>query len=122
MVVTWNRRDLLAESLRAIARQSTPPIAVVVVDNASDDGTGAMLSRDFPDADVITAQRNTGGAGGFALGLDRALDYDADTLWLMDDDTVPEPTALEELDRRAGGLRPSGAGRGGLAGGLDRRS
>ncbi len=97
VVVTWNRRDLLAESLRAIAGQSTPPIAVVVVDNASEDGTGAMLSRDFPDADVITAQCNTGGAGGFALGLDRALEYDADTLWLMDDDTVPQPTALEEL-------------------------
>jgi len=98
-VVTWNRRELLAESLRAITGQSTPPQAVVVVDNASDDGTAAMLRTDFPDVDVVTARSNTGGAGGFALGLDRALASGADTLWLMDDDTVPEPTALEELSR-----------------------
>ncbi len=110
VVVTWNRCDLLAESLRAIAGQSTPPVAVVVVDNASEDGTAAMLRRDFPAADVISAQRNTGGAGGFALGLDRALEYDADALWLMDDDTVPEPTALEELlDARVSYGRPAPA-------------
>ena len=97
VVVTWNRRDLLAESLGAITGQSTPPEAVVVVDNASDDGTAAMLRSEFPAADVVTARSNTGGAGGFALGLDRALSYGPDVLWLMDDDTVPEPTALEEL-------------------------
>ena len=99
VVVTWNRRELLAESLRAIAAQSTPPEAVIVVDNASDDGTAAMLDRDFPDVEVVTARANTGGAGGFALGLDQALTHESDAIWLMDDDTVPEPTALEELLR-----------------------
>ena len=99
VVVTWNRRDLLAESLRAIAAQSTRPGRTVVVDNASDDGTAEMLVSEFPDVDVVTARTNTGGAGGFAVGLDHALaDPElVDLLWLMDDDTVPERTALAEL-------------------------
>ncbi len=100
VVVTWNRRDLLVESLRAIAAQTSPPARTVVVDNASDDGTPTMLSADFPDVEVVTARTNTGGAGGFALGLHHALadtGRSPDVLWLMDDDTVPEPSALAEL-------------------------
>jgi GT2 family glycosyltransferase len=97
VVVTWNRRDLLSESLNAIAAQTRPPRRTVVVDNASDDGTADLLKADFPDVDVVTARTNTGGAGGFALGLDAALDDRVDAVWLMDDDTVPEPTALAEL-------------------------
>jgi rhamnopyranosyl-N-acetylglucosaminyl-diphospho-decaprenol beta-1,3/1,4-galactofuranosyltransferase len=97
VVVTWNRRSLLAESLRAIESQTFTPIRIVVVDNASDDGTADLLRAEFGHLDVVTATRNTGGAGGFAIGLDRALSTDVDAVWLMDDDTVPEPSALAEL-------------------------
>jgi GT2 family glycosyltransferase len=100
VVVTWNRRDLLAESLRSIAAQSYAPSQVVVVDNASDDGTAELLAREFgidDRFDIVTAAQNTGGAGGFAIGLQRALTHDPDGVWLMDDDTVPEPSALAEL-------------------------
>ncbi len=97
VVVTWNRRELLAESLRAVAGQTTPPNETIVVDNASDDGTGAMLRAEFPEVRVVSATRNTGGAGGFALGIERALRGSPHALWLMDDDTVPTPMALEEL-------------------------
>jgi GT2 family glycosyltransferase len=41
--------------------------------------------------------QNTGGAGGFAAGIGIALADGADLIWLMDDDTVPEPGALDEL-------------------------
>ena len=97
VVVTWNRRALLAESLEALRRQTTAPAAVVVVDNASDDGTAALLRDRFAEVDVVTTARNGGGAGGFAVGIDRALRSHPDALWLMDDDTVPTDTALAEL-------------------------
>ena len=67
VVVTWNRRDLLRESLRAIAAQTHLPRRTVVVDNNSDDGTAMMLESDFPDVDVVTARTNTGGAVRAAL-------------------------------------------------------
>mgnify|MGYP001174171613 CR=1 FL=1 len=97
LVVTWNRRELLAESLRALQSQTRPPEAILVVDNASDDGTAELLSADFPDVRVIRNPVNTGGAGGFATGLEHALAGECDAVWLMDDDTVPEPGALAAL-------------------------
>ncbi len=97
VVVTWNRCDLLAESLRAVQTQTTAPSRIVVVDNASDDGTAELLSGTFADIDVVTTKSNTGGAGGFAIGLSMALDEPCDAMWLMDDDTVPKPDALATL-------------------------
>ena len=100
VVVTWNRRDLLAETLDALAAQTRPADAIVVVDNASSDGTGELLDECSTSAglDVVTLRRNTGGAGGFAAGLRRALDHhDPDLVWLMDDDTVPRSRALAGL-------------------------
>ncbi|MBE1533395.1 glycosyltransferase [Actinomadura algeriensis] len=108
VVVTYERRELLAESLAALAAQERRPDRVVVVDNASGDGTRAMVRERFPDADLLVLPRNTGGAGGFAAGMARALAGSprADLLWLLDDDTVPEPGALRALlaarDRTAG--------------------
>lgn len=100
VVVTWNRRDLLAETLDALAAQTRPADAIVVVDNASSDGTGELLDERSTSAglDVVTLRRNTGGAGGFAAGLRRALDHhDPHLIWLMDDDTVPRSRALAGL-------------------------
>ncbi len=97
VVVTWNRRDLLRESLGAVRGQSLPPVATVVVDNASTDGTAEMLAAEHTDAEVLRLERNTGGAGGFAAGIERALTFEPDLVWLLDDDTVPTPTAAEAL-------------------------
>jgi rhamnopyranosyl-N-acetylglucosaminyl-diphospho-decaprenol beta-1,3/1,4-galactofuranosyltransferase len=97
VVVTWNRRDLLAESLAGITAQTRRPDAVVVVDNASTDGTPDLMAADFPAVELVRIDTNTGGAGGFSVGLTRALALRADLVWLMDDDTVPEPAALQAL-------------------------
>jgi GT2 family glycosyltransferase len=99
VVVTWNRRDLLRESLEAVEAQTLAPARVVVVDNASDDGTAEMLDADFAHLDVVRLIRNVGGAGGFAAGMERALTFEPDLVWLLDDDTVPTPTAAEALAR-----------------------
>ena len=97
VVVTWNRRELLQESLAALRAQTHPPAAVVVVDNASTDGTDALLAREHADLELVHLTRNTGGAGGFAAGVERALTLDPDLVWLLDDDTVPTGTAAEHL-------------------------
>jgi GT2 family glycosyltransferase len=78
-----------------------------VVDNASTDGTAAWLAGQ--DVDVLRLAENRGGAGGFHAGTEAAMTRDVEWMWLMDDDTIAEPDALEELlaadDRaRAAGL------------------
>jgi GT2 family glycosyltransferase len=99
VVVTWNRRDLLLEALTAVQAQSRPPDQVIVVDNASPDGTAAAVRSGFPSVRLAETGSNIGGAGGFAYGMALALAAGADLIWLMDDDTVPGPDALRELTR-----------------------
>jgi GT2 family glycosyltransferase len=98
VVVAYNRRDLLADALDALAAQTRPLDAVVVVDNASSDDS-AVVAADHPlGVDLVELARNTGGAGGFAVGLAHAVGtHSADLVWLMDDDTIPTPSALAEL-------------------------
>jgi rhamnopyranosyl-N-acetylglucosaminyl-diphospho-decaprenol beta-1,3/1,4-galactofuranosyltransferase len=107
VVVTYNRQKLLLESLEAVHSQSRAPDGVIVVDNASTDQTAAAVRARFPSARLAQLGRNTGGAGGFAYGMALALAGAADLIWLMDDDTVPEPDALRAmLDAR--GRHPGG--------------
>jgi GT2 family glycosyltransferase len=107
VVVTFNRRQLLLESLAAIEAQEVAPDVVLVIDNASTDGTAEAVRTAHPHVRLTTLSRNTGGAGGFAFGLATALADGADLVWLMDDDTVPRAGALGALlTARAGYLGP----------------
>ena len=100
VVVAYNRRELLREALDALAAQTHPLAGVVVVDNRSDDDSVVVAEEHPIGATVLSLSRNTGGAGGFAAGIAHALStFDPACVWLMDDDTIPTPTALEELVR-----------------------
>lgn len=98
VVVTYNRLPLLQQCLRALAEQTIPLTAIWVIDNASTDGTeAAVRGMKLPNLVYRNTGRNLGGAGGFACGTQQAAQGDYDALWLMDDDTIPEPEALEML-------------------------
>jgi GT2 family glycosyltransferase len=72
--------------------------AVIVVDNASSDGSLEVARRFLPENEIVALTRNTGGAGGFAAGMAEALRrFRPDWIWVMDDDTVPRPGALAAL-------------------------
>lgn len=107
ILVTRDRPALLAEALQALEAQTVRPRAIVVVDNASGPETAQVLSAS--NAVVVRSETNDGGAGGFARGVQRALDMDASWMWLMDDDAIPRPTALEELQSRLPSLPASAA-------------
>ncbi len=99
VLVTYNRRELLLESLAAVHSQRRPPDTVIVVDNASTDGSAAAVQTRFPAVRLAELGDNLGGAGGFAYGMALALADGADLIWIMDDDTVPEPGALLALEQ-----------------------
>lgn len=101
VVVTYNRKNLLERCLAGIADQTVPLDAVLIIDNASTDGTEAWLEQWLPrrlsQARVVPLKQNCGGAGGFSEGLRLAIQDGADWVWMMDDDAEPHPDALEEL-------------------------
>ncbi|MCW2816250.1 MAG: glycosyltransferase [Nocardioides sp.] len=99
VVVTYNRADLLARVLDGLAAQTCAPDLVVVVDNASTDHTRAVLDA-APDGlplERIHLDDNTGGAGGFHVGVRTAYERGLDRIWLIDDDVVPAPGCLAAL-------------------------
>jgi len=97
IVVTYNRKALLRECLKALAVQSHAPDEILVVDNASTDGTREMLCKEYPHVSVLSLPENTGGAGGFSAGIRKAYSESHEWLWLMDDDGVPDAECLAQL-------------------------
>lgn len=102
VVVTHNRKYLLAQCLQAILTQSISVANILVVDNAGDDNSECFIkSQTFWDEQRIKYVRlsqNIGGAGGFAHGIQMAMSDDSSNwLWLMDDDCEPSEHALAEL-------------------------
>lgn len=104
VIVTYNRLDKLKHTLQLFSKQTVIPAYVLVVDNASTDGTGAFLQQWQAEESpflryIISSATNTGGSGGFHMGLEAAQKMDADWIWLSDDDAFPEENALEEAER-----------------------
>lgn len=81
------------------------PDRVVVVDNASADGTGAWLAaQGDPRLAVLRLPDNRGGAGGFEAGMAHLAAEDPDWILLLDDDAWPEPQAIARFRDRAAAL------------------
>ena len=95
VVVTYNRLELLKDVIESIRQQTFTDFDIVVVNNGSTDGTADWLSGQD---DVITiTQENLGGAGGFNTGMRYVAEHGYEYCWVMDDDVICSPTALEEL-------------------------
>ncbi|WP_217473981.1 dTDP-4-dehydrorhamnose reductase [Stutzerimonas stutzeri] len=98
VVLSYKRKGLLKRCLDGINAQTRRCDAVIVVDNASNDGTEEMLLESGIDnLKVYVLSQNTGASGGFSAGFRIAYQQGADFVWMMDDDVIPEPDALEKL-------------------------
>jgi rhamnopyranosyl-N-acetylglucosaminyl-diphospho-decaprenol beta-1,3/1,4-galactofuranosyltransferase len=101
VVVTFNRKELLCECLDALLAQTFPLSRIVLIDNASSDGTVDLLAErgylDNKTLDYVRLPVNSGGAGGFHEGVKRGYDAGFEWLWLMDDDVEPMPDALDKM-------------------------
>ena len=95
IVVTYNRKALLEENISSLLNQSFADHDVMIIDNASTDGTKELV-QSYSDERVLyyNTGRNLGGAGGFSFGLRQAILSNYDYAWIMDDDSIPDPDAL----------------------------
>lgn len=99
VIVTYNRKALLFECLKHLAVQTVRDFDILVIDNASTDGTGEDLVPLSQTGKIIylNTGSNLGGAGGFSFGVKHAVQQGYEYIWLMDDDTLPHPDALEKF-------------------------
>jgi rhamnopyranosyl-N-acetylglucosaminyl-diphospho-decaprenol beta-1,3/1,4-galactofuranosyltransferase len=100
IVVTYNRLEKLQECLACLDQQQCP-LDVIVVDNASTDGTDRWFAESIfatkAHFSYVKMTDNLGGAGGFVAGMAKALQQTYDWLWLLDDDAMAQPDALSQL-------------------------
>lgn len=95
-----NRSQTAVACVDALAKQTRPPDLVVVADNVSLDETVAVLEcmADLPfPLKVIRMPDNRGNAGGVEVAMDSAFEAGMDAVWILDDDSFPRPSAVEEL-------------------------
>jgi GT2 family glycosyltransferase len=98
VVSTWNKRDDLRENLRSLKAQTRPFAEIVVVDNASKDGTAEMVAREFPDVRLIVMPHERFGAcETFNIGFAAAR---CELIAILDDDIVMQPEWLERATQR----------------------
>lgn len=112
VIVTYNRKDLLLECIKCLLAQRIErglgtgepadiesQLAIMVIDNASSDGTQEALA-DYTASGVVDYRNtgaNLGGAGGFNFGMRAAVEAGYEYCWIMDDDCLPHPDALQGL-------------------------
>jgi len=96
VIVNWNGGDLLARCVADLSLQTLPPHEVIIVDNASSDGSAQAVGQQFPHVRVIEAGSNLGFAAGNNLAV-RMASPDSSWIALLNPDAFPEPTWLQAL-------------------------
>ena len=100
VTVAYNNARVLPRQIEALQGQIRPVDEIVIVDNASTDGTAAMLQSEYPQVAVLRMPENVGYGGAWSAGLTYALEHGHDWVWTFDGDSVPHSHALAALLER----------------------
>ncbi len=128
VILNYNGKEMAESCLRSVVESTYAGKDVILVDNASTDGSAAYLRTRFPDALVLEMSKNRGVAGGRNYGFREAVRRGNDYILSLDNDTrvdallIEELVAVAEADPRVGVLGPKtyaddGSGRLQCAGG-----
>ena len=90
-ILSWNRKEDMRTTLQELKKTTYPNIEIIVVDNASTDGTPKMIEKDFPYVKLIRMSKNIGIAG-WNIGFNEA---NGKYIVVLDDDSYPAPDAIE---------------------------
>ena len=94
VIPNWNGATFIARTLAAVLGQTRPADRVVVVDNASTDGSYDVIARDFPSVEIVRLPRNTGFAHAVNAGI---AVVDTDLVAVLNSDARPAEDWLQQL-------------------------
>jgi GT2 family glycosyltransferase len=97
IVLTWNNITDTLDCLHSLQKLDYPNFRVLLVDNASSDDTVPVVQQKFPCVQIVENERNLGYAEGNNIGIRHALRGGADFIFILNNDTVIDPTALRVL-------------------------
>jgi hypothetical protein len=97
VLVNLNQEALSRACIQSLLALTYPNIEIILVDNASTDGSGSSLSTDFPGVRFIQSKSNLGFAEGNNLGIRLALERRAEYVVLLNNDTVVDPGMVDPL-------------------------
>jgi len=109
LILTWNRVYDVVTCLGHLDELDYADYVPVVIDNASDDGTVAIIKERFPHITVLENEVNLGYAGGNNAGIKYAIEHDADYVLIVNSDTILPPNLLQKLVKIASSSPDIGA-------------
>ncbi|MGA2317671.1 MAG: glycosyltransferase family 2 protein [Thermodesulfobacteriota bacterium] len=96
VVLNWNGYQVLDNCLKSLYDQTYQPLEIIVVDNASTDGSVDFLKEKFQDVDLIINERNLGFGAGNNIGIQASQ---GSYIMILNNDTRLDPKCVEELKR-----------------------
>ena len=97
VILNTNRREDTLACLATLAANDYPHHRIIVLDNASTDGSVAAIGHAYPDVRIIQLSANLGYAGNNNVGIAAALEMGADWVWVLNEDTTFAPDCLSRL-------------------------
>ena len=96
VVLNWNGEKVIEKCLKSLRVQTYHPLEIIVVDNASTDGSLDLIKKNFPDVKLIVNKKNLGFGGGNNVGIQMAQ---GKYIMILNNDAYLDPACIEELKR-----------------------
>ncbi len=96
IIPTYNSYHTLKDAIKSLKSQTLQPLEIIIIDNASSDGTTEKIKKDFPSIKLVTMKKNTGVTGGRNEGV-KYLSPKADVVMFFDHDMVANKNMIKEL-------------------------
>ncbi|MEI7595857.1 MAG: glycosyltransferase family 2 protein [Bacteroidota bacterium] len=96
-VLNWNNASDTIRCINSLLLLDYKQFEIVVVDNASTDGSIQLIEAKFPEVRVVKSKSNLGYAGGNSLVVDSAIKEEFDAVWVLNNDAIAEKDSLSSL-------------------------